>query len=173
MTKICIIACMDPNRTIGRRGELPWYLPEDRTHFKNITTGHPIIMGSRTFDHILSLNGRPLPKRISCILSHNPFFALRYPTVWQLKVAMTLESAVKLFEDREKVFIIGGGNVFSQSVDLADELYITRTHQEFEGDTFFPDIDYTKYEELSKQIDKNVSYYHYKRLECITQTLTQ
>jgi dihydrofolate reductase len=159
---------MSPNGVIGRNGELPWYLPEETAYFNKITEGHPCIMGTRTLADILAINGKPLLNRISCVLTNNPFYLLRYPSVWQLKAAMSLEGALKMFEGKPSVFIIGGGVVFKEALEkgVVDELYITKTHQEFEGDTYFPvdSIQKELYKEVSAITGDKVDHYHYVKV---------
>lgn len=128
MKKI-IIAAVAKNRVIGNNGKMPWHIPEDLQHFKQLTTGHTILMGRNTFEAI----GRPLPHRRNVVLSSQKISGV--------ETFVSLESAFDTLSAEEKVFIIGGGNVFAQTLSLADELYLTLIDKDFKGDTFFPEYE--------------------------------
>jgi dihydrofolate reductase len=127
--KVILIAAHDPDLVIGNNGELPWHYSEDLKFFKKQTMGHPILMGRVVFEE---LNEKPLPGRENLVLS-------RSKTYDHAKTFKTIESALDYLKDHEKVFIIGGGKVYEQTLDLADELIITEIKQKYEGDTFFPE----------------------------------
>lgn len=128
---IAMIAAHDKNLVIGKDGDLPWYYPEDLKHFKRTTMGHPIVMGRVTYQE---LGGKPLPGRQNIVLSRTRNYD-EVPTYRSLEEALD-----KLKEQEfEKIFIIGGGNIYRQAIDQADLLYITEINKEFEGDTFFPE----------------------------------
>lgn len=130
--EICIIAAMSENRAIGKDNKLPWNIPEDLRRFKELTSGHPIIMGRKTFESI----GRILPGRTNIIVTRDQSY-----TAEGCICCHSLEEAIKIARgiDEERLFIIGGGEVFSQAVGLADRLCLTIIEGQFEGDTFFPD----------------------------------
>lgn len=130
--EICLIAAVSENRIIGRDNKLPWRIPEDLKRFKELTTGHPIIMGRKTFESI----GRPLPDRTNIVVSANESFEAP-----GCIVCHSIGEAIKVAreKDQDKVFIIGGGKVYQGSIGLAQKLYLTVVEGEFEGDTFFPD----------------------------------
>ena len=134
---INIIVAIDQNRAIGKNGDLLCYLPADLKHFKNITTGHTVIMGRKTFD---SLPKGALPNRVNIVISHTE---RSYPdTVYASSIKEALEKAPK---DRE-VFIIGGASIYDISLDLADRIYLTKIKNSFAGaDTFFPAWDEDKW----------------------------
>ena len=130
--KICIIAAMGENREIGFRGKIPWRLPADFKHFKELTTGHPIIMGSKTFESI----GKPLPGRTNIVLARNlDYKADGCTVVHALDEALRAASEA---EGNEEVFICGGGQIYALALPLADTLYLTKVRGAFEADTFFP-----------------------------------
>lgn len=140
--EICIIAAISENRVIGRDNNLPWNIPDDLRRFCKLTTGYPVVMGRRTFESI----GRPLPARTNLVISRNP----------QLEVegivrCGSLGEAISRAGEkgREKVFIIGGGQIYGQAISITDRLYLTVVKGEFPGDTFFPD-----YSEFSKKISE-------------------
>jgi len=147
MSKISIIAAVADNYAIGRSNNLPWYLPADLKHFKQLTTGHAIVMGKRTFE---SLSNGPLPNRKNIVLTsvmsegvNEGYFE-----------ADSLEDAKYLLEHEEKIFIIGGATVYKQSIDKVDYMYITWVHSDFAADTFFPSINFNEWDELKHEDHK-------------------
>lgn len=128
----CIVAVAD-NGVIGYRGGIPWYLSSDFKYFKKTTLHHPIIMGRACFESI----GRPLPKRQNIIITRDPFYV-----VSGAMVVHSISEAIRLAEasGAGEAFIIGGGEVYRQTIDLWDKLYYTEVHMSPEGDTFFPEI---------------------------------
>jgi dihydrofolate reductase len=125
---ITLIVALDAQRGIGVNNTLPWRLPEDLAHFKRITSGHPIIMGRKTFDSI----GRPLPNRRNIVVTRNP--AWRHEGV---EAVTSLADAVAL-AGTGAAFIIGGAQVFAESMGIADQMIVTEIAHTFECDTFFP-----------------------------------
>ena len=128
---ISLIAAMDENGVIGRDNKMPWDLPSDRARFHSITRGHPVIMGRKTYESI----GRPLSNRKNIVLSRRKDY--RAPGCI---VVHDLESACAACADTDEVFICGGEEVFGETISLADMIYLTIVHEEFEGDAFFPKI---------------------------------
>ena len=144
MSKISIIAAVADNFAIGKSNDLPWYLPADLKHFKQLTTGHAIVMGKRTFE---SLPKGPLPNRRNIVLTsimsegvNEGYFE-----------ADSLEDAIFLCEHEEQVFIMGGATVYKQCIDKVDYMYITWIHKDFQADTFFPPIDLNDWEEVKHE----------------------
>ena len=124
---------MGLNREIGVDNQLPWHLPKDLKHFKEITSGHPIIMGRKTYESI----GKPLPNRTNIVISRKKdWFEEGILIVGSIKEA--IKFGQKIDED---IFIIGGGNIFEQTMDIADKLEVTEIKTNIEADTFFPKID--------------------------------
>lgn len=132
--RISLIAAMSENRSIGIDNRLPWHLPADLKRFKELTMGHPMILGRRTFDSIGSV---PLPGRPTIVVTRQPEY--NPPGV---QVARTLEEALDKAEGDE-VFIGGGEEIFRLALDHADRIYLTVIYKEFPGDTFFPEFDRT------------------------------
>jgi dihydrofolate reductase len=128
---ISIIAAMAENRVIGRRNELPWDLPSEHRRFREITMGHPVIMGRRTFESI----GHPLPGRKNIIITTQQGFAPE-----GCSVVNDLQAAITTCEGADEVFICGGEAVFREAMPLADRIYLTVVEEEFDGDVFFPEI---------------------------------
>ena len=141
MSKLTIIVATDAQRGIGINNTLPWKLPEDLAHFKRTTTGHPIIMGRKTFDSI----GRPLPNRRNIVVTRNDQWAHE-----GVEAVASLEAALELLDGAEG-FVIGGAEIYQQSLPLADQLIITQIAHTFDCDAFFPDIDTDSWEEASRE----------------------
>ena len=144
MSEISIVAAVADNYAIGKGNKLPWHLPADLKHFRELTTGHAVVMGKRTFE---SLPNGPLPNRRNVVLTsvmsegvNEGYFE-----------ADSLEDAFYLCEKEEKVFIVGGAAVYRQSLEIAESLYITWVHHEFSADIYFPEVDFSKWEEVSRQ----------------------
>ncbi|HUF08040.1 MAG TPA: dihydrofolate reductase [Rhodothermales bacterium] len=135
MSEIIIIAAVaEKNRVIGKGNDLPWHIPEDLKHFKQLTNGHPLIMGRRTFESIIHQFGRPLPNRRHVVVtSHSP---LRdYPDI---QTCASIEEALEAVKDEAEVFIGGGATIYAQLLPITDRLELTLVEGDFEGDTFFP-----------------------------------
>jgi dihydrofolate reductase len=130
---LTLVVAVDAQRGIGIRNTLPWRLPEDLAHFKRVTSGHPIIMGRKTFDSI----GRPLPNRRNIVITRNP--AWRHMGV---EAVGSLPEAIALLDGAagEVGFIIGGAQVFAEAMDIADRMIVTEIDHTFECDTFFPPL---------------------------------
>lgn len=139
--QLTLVVAMDAQRGIGVDNELPWHLPEDLAHFKRVTLGHPIIMGRKTFDSI----GRPLPKRRNIVVTRNPGWSHE-----GVEVAGSLEQAVALAGD-EAASIIGGAQIFKESMAIADRMIVTHIDGVYRCDTFFPEIDPAQWGEMARE----------------------
>ncbi|ALS22106.1 dihydrofolate reductase [Paenibacillus naphthalenovorans] len=129
---ISLIVAHDKNRLIGSNNSLPWYLPNDLSHFKKITTGNIVVMGKNTYESI----GKPLSNRINVILTRD--------NSCKIEGCIVSNSIHKLLQNicvEEEIFIIGGANVYSQFMTIADKLYVTYIDHQFEGDTYFPEYE--------------------------------
>ena len=145
--EVAIIVNVDQNNGIGKDGDLLCHLPNDLKHFKKITTGHTIIMGRKTYE---SLPKGALPNRINIVITSDN--ADNYPGCI---VARSVDEAILLTKDKEKVFIIGGGKIYSSTLHLANKLYLTRIHHKFkDADTFFPEIDFNNWELIEEEKHK-------------------
>lgn len=145
---ISIIVAVAENNVIGANNQLIWHISEDLKRFKALTTGHHIIMGRKTFESI----GRPLPKRTNIIVSRNKNFAAE-----GCIVVASLEEALTVSASDSEVFIIGGGELYRQTLPLAHKLYLTRVHKSFDGDTFFPEISEADWKEVFSEEKKPAS----------------
>lgn len=141
---IIIIAATAENNALGKNNDLIWHLPADLKRFKKVTSGYPIIMGRNTFESI----GKPLPNRITVIVTRNKNYSQD-----GCLVANSLEDAIDLVKSSEKLFIIGGAQIYKEAMDkqLADQLDITLVHDTFEADVYFPEIDTTIWDEVSRE----------------------
>jgi dihydrofolate reductase len=159
--QITLVVAMDAKRGIGIDNKLPWHLPEDLAHFKRVTLGQPIIMGRKTFDSI----GRPLPGRRNIVVTRNRGW--RHEGV---DAVASLEEAIALAGDAP-ASIIGGAQIFSEALDLADRMIVTHIEREYHCDTFFPEIDPGKWAatvrepQHSQAQDLDFSFVTYERIQ--------
>lgn len=154
---IALIAAHDPNLVIGAEGGLPWHYREDMLYFKRTTMGKPVLMGRRVFEE---LEETPLPGRRNVILSKTR----DYPGI-DVEVFPSIGMAMEALKDEEKIFVIGGGEVYNATIDMADELYITEIHIEYDGDTCFPeyrDEISTKWREVWREDHFEFSFIRYE-----------
>jgi len=128
VSRIAFVVALDRNKVIGKDGRLPWRLPDDMKHVRELTVGKPLIMGRRTYDSI----GRPLPQRTSIVMTRDPSFQAE-----GVKVARSKEEALALAGDAPEVIVFGGGEVFRQFLPDVDRIYLTRVDASVEGDTYF------------------------------------
>ncbi len=138
---VSIIVAIAENGVIGDKNALLWNIKEDMRRFRTTTTGHPVVMGRKTFESI----GRPLPKRTNVVVTRGD------ATFEGCEVAHSLEEAIAMFPAEEEVFIIGGAQIYAQALPLADKLYLTIVHRNYEGDTSFPNIDLSEWREISRE----------------------
>ena len=142
--KLSLVAAVARGRVIGRGGTLPWHLPEDMARFRELTMGHPVVMGRRTWDSLPD-RFRPLPGRRNVVVTRNGRWADD-----GAERAGSLEDALELLEGTPQAFVIGGGELFAEALLVADELLLTEIDLEVEGDTFFPSWDRDAFEERSR-----------------------
>ncbi|MEZ4909626.1 MAG: dihydrofolate reductase [Saprospiraceae bacterium] len=139
---ISAIVAVSLDGFIGKDNAIPWHLPADLAYFKRVTMGFPVIMGRNSFDSI----GKPLPGRLNIIVTRNKQFFHSGCTVCH-----TIHEAIRIAHDSgaEECFIIGGGNIYLQTIDLWDKLYFTTIHANIEGDVRFPEIDFSLWAKVS------------------------
>ena len=144
MSELVVIAAVARNGMIGATAEgkpvMPWHLPEDLKHFKALTTGHPIIMGRKTWESL----GRPLPNRHNIVITRNAGFRADGATV-----VPSLPAALALCADAT-CFVLGGGEIYAQALPLATRLELTEIDAEFDGDTRFPDFSRSEFSETAR-----------------------
>lgn len=146
---ISLIAAIGKNRELGKDNKLLWHIPEDMKRFKNLTIGHVVIMGRKTYESI----GKALPNRINIIVTKDKTYQAP-----DCLIAQSIDEAIEIAKTKEKeeIFIIGGGQIYAQSISYANRLYLTLINETCEADTFFPD-----YSEFKKTIFKqNGTYRH-------------
>ncbi|MDR8394034.1 dihydrofolate reductase [Aliifodinibius sp. S!AR15-10] len=154
--KLALIAAHDPNLVIGKDGDLPWHYPEDMKHFKKTTMGHPVLMGRGEFEE---LGEKPLPGRENVVLSRSKEYE-HVPTF------SSIDKALEYLQDHDLVFVIGGGEIYKQTIDRADKLVLTEIHKEYEGDTYFPeyrDDVSTIWKETRRDAYRDFTIVEYKR----------
>jgi len=139
---VSVIVAVAQNGVIGSENKLIWHISEDLKRFKAITTGHPVIMGRKTFESL----GRPLPNRRNIVVTRNP----HYPDEG-IEVADSLGEAMGMFSKDEEVFIIGGAEIYRQSMPFADRFYLTVVHHDYEGDTHFPEWNKEEWELVAEE----------------------
>lgn len=152
--KISAIAAMSLNRVIGDDNQLPWHLPADLKHFKTLTSGHPILMGRKTYESI----GRPLPNRTNIIITRNSDYNAPGCTVVQ-SIQQAMELAATL--NSNEIFIIGGAEVYKQLLPHIERIYLTIVQETFGGDAFFPELNETEWKESNREdhnADENNEY---------------
>ena len=125
---VSIIVAVAENGVIGDKNALLWHISEDLKYFKSVTSGHPVVMGRKTYESL----GRPLPNRTNVVVTRQEM------EIPGCRVAHSLEEAVALFPAEEEVFVIGGAQIYAQALPLADRFYLTRVEADYEGDTLFP-----------------------------------
>ena len=152
--KITLVAAIASNNVIGKENSLPWNIPEDLKRFKQMTSGHTILMGRKTFDSI----GRPLPNRQNIVMTKDENFERE-----GIKVINGLDEALELIKkSNEDVLVIGGSKIYELFEPVANSLAITRILKDFEGDAFFPDINWDLW-----QIEKEENFFDEKsNIEC-------
>ncbi|TYB78288.1 dihydrofolate reductase [Bizionia myxarmorum] len=152
-TDITMIVAAGENNSIGKNNQMIWNLKDDFKRFKSLTSGHHIIMGRKTYESL----DKPLPNRTNVVITRQPNYQVPDGVI----VVNSLEDALDAARADKQPFIIGGGEIYKQGLNFADKLEITRVHAEFDGDTFFPEIDMTNWKEVTRtehSKDENHAY---------------
>ena len=137
---ISIIVAMSKNRVIGRDNDMPWHLSNDLKNFKKITMGKMVVMGRLTYQSI----GRPLPNRQNIVLSRNFVDT-------NVLIVNNLQEVLNFSKDEDEVFIIGGEDIYRQTINKANKIYLTTIDEEIAGDKYFPDIDLSSWDKISSE----------------------
>ena len=141
MITLAHIAAASENNVIGANGGLPWDIPEDMKFFRDKTKGKAIIMGRKTFESV----GHPLPKRLNVVVTRQKNYKAEGAIVFE-KISDAVDFCkTKTDEYGEEIFVIGGGEIYKQTIDIVDTIYLTRIHKKIEGDAFYPEVDSTKF----------------------------
>jgi dihydrofolate reductase len=146
LPRISIVAAIARNGVIGCNNGIPWRLQDDLKRFKQLTSGHPVIMGRRTFESILALSGKPLPGRENIVVTRSGACA---PA--GCRVVRSLEAALAQAGGASEAFVIGGAEIYALALPLAQRLYLTEIDAEFEGDTVFPCFDRAAWSEIARE----------------------
>ena len=134
---VSIIVAIAQNGTIGDKNSLLWHIKEDMRFFRTTTSGHPVIMGRKTFE---SLGSKPLPKRTNIVIT-------RADREFEgALTAHSLEEAIRMAGEDEEIFVMGGAQIYSDALSVVDRMYITVVERDYEGDTSFPEIDFSQWE---------------------------
>ena len=153
---ISVIVAVAENGTIGDKNTLLWHIKEDMKHFRTLTTGHPVVMGRKTYDSL----GRPLPNRRNVVITRQDI------AIEGCEIAHSLEEALSLFTPDEEVFVIGGAQIYAEAMPLADRFYLTVVEHPYEGDTAFPKWDREAWQLVSSErFEQGESYPHPFRFE--------
>ena len=154
---INLIVAISKNNIIGKNNSLPWYYPEDLKYFKKITTGKTVVMGRKTFESIINRNNKPLPNRINVVLTRD--------SGYKFDGAIIINDLNKFLENNkdEDIFIIGGKQIFDESMNYVDRFYITHIDKDYDGDTSLS-IDYSKLNLVSKISEGDLTFAVYERL---------
>ena len=138
---LSLIVAVAQNGAIGKDNNLLWHISDDLKRFKALTTGHPVIMGRRTFE---SLPFKPLPKRRNIVLTHDTEFACD-----GVEVVHSLEEIFDAVRDEDEAFVMGGAAVYRLLLPFVQRLYITKVYQDFDADTFFPEVNPSEFQQVS------------------------
>lgn len=160
---IAIFVAIAKNNVIGSKNDLPWYIPEDLKRFKALTTGHTVVMGRKTYDSIIKRLGKPLPNRKNVVITSQKDFAVPEG----VEVFGTLDEAFHAHEKDEIIFAIGGARIFAEALPKADRLYITHVDKEYEGDVYFPEVDWTSFSKVKEEQHDGFSFADYHRIKKI------
>ena len=138
--KLSLIVAVADNNVIGMDNKMPWHIPEDFKHFKETTMGKPCIMGRKTYESILDQLGKPLPGRTSIVISRSGYTHEGCLPASSLEGAIEKAQAEVEEKDGDEIIVMGGAQIYALALPIADRVYLTRVHQEPEGDAFFPEF---------------------------------
>jgi dihydrofolate reductase len=143
--RVVLVAAVARNGVIGRDNAVPWRIPEDMERFRQVTMGHPVVMGRKTWDSLPD-RFRPLPGRRNVVVTRSSEWASA-----GVERAGSFEQALRVLEHEPEVFVIGGAEIYANALPLADELVITEVDADIAGDTYFPEFDRDEFEETSRE----------------------
>lgn len=154
--KIIIIAALNNKRVIGKDGKVPWHVSEDLRRFKRLTLGHAVLMGRKSYDSL----GKPLPGRRNVVLTSRKIAGV--------ETFASIDTALVALKDQEKVYVIGGGEIFKLFLERADEMCLTLIKNNIDGDTFFPRYDHligTRYRLVKEEKHEGFIFQDYSRID--------
>ncbi|OIO19186.1 MAG: hypothetical protein COY69_00930 [Candidatus Magasanikbacteria bacterium CG_4_10_14_0_8_um_filter_32_14] len=152
---LSIIVAISQNNCIGKNNALPWDIPEDLKHFKDITNGHAVLMGQNTWESIPE-KFRPLPNRKNIVVTREK----DYKVPENVEVYNSLDEALEKYKTQD-LFVVGGASIYAQTITKANKLFITEVHQFVDGDTFFPEIDKNVWQEARREDCNGFSFVQY------------
>ncbi len=161
---VLIAAVAEKNRVIGKDRDLPWHIPEDLKHFKRLTTGHPLLMGRKTFESIVHQFGGPLPDRRMVVLTRRGVL----PDYPEVETYPSIDAAMEALADEDIIFIGGGESIYEQFLPQADRLELTLVEGAYEGDTFFPAYEYLLgdvFERVREEPHEGFRFVTYERID--------
>lgn len=159
--EVVIIVAVAANGVIGADGSIPWHYPEDLRRFKRLTTGHPVIMGRRTYESILADLGEPLPDRTNIVLTTSDIEA---PSTVRPVTSVDAALAAARDQSAERVFVAGGESVYEAFLPLADRMERTELHEDYTGDTSFPEWDTTQWTVTERETREDLDFVSYERV---------
>jgi len=148
-----IVVAVSSNRVIGKEGRIPWHLPEDLRMFKELTLNHPVLMGRKTFFSIINQLGKPLPQRYNVVLTKDKKVKDNIDREYsEVKVFSCFEESIAWAEKEgfQKIFVVGGEKIYRESLPCCDEIFLTEVDANFDGDTFFPEIEWDNWTAVKK-----------------------
>ena len=154
--KTILIAALSENRVIGRDNAIPWHYPADMKHFRRVTRGHAVVAGRKTYE---TFQTRPLPQRRNFVLTRNPAYAVAEGVV----VCASLAEVLRCARGSEKLFVLGGAQVYEQALPVADEMILTHLPIEVEGDAYFPAWDEGEWEMVERRSEGELVFATYRR----------
>ena len=165
---ISLIVAIGEDNLIGKGNDLPWNYPADLAYFKKTTKGHDVIMGDKTFLSIVSRLGHPLKNRKNIVATIDPNFKVEKEyngEKYDIEIIRDFISYLKNDNSDDEKFVIGGKQIYALSLDYVTKMYITHVHKHYEGDVFFPKIDYSKFKKISKEISGDLEFAVYERVK--------
>ena len=142
MPHIALLVAVARNGVIGRDNKLPWHLPAELKRFKELSLGKPVLMGRKTYESI----GKPLPQRRNIVITRNAAYSAP-----GIEVAGSLEESIRMAGDVPEIVIIGGGEIFKESLPIATRMYYTVVQADIEGDAYFPEVDWSQWQETARE----------------------
>ncbi|MGH1379017.1 MAG: dihydrofolate reductase [Alphaproteobacteria bacterium] len=146
--KTSLIVAMAQNNCIGKDNKMPWHISDDLKRFKSLTMDHPVIMGRKTYESIIGYLNKPLPGRTNIVISRSGFDnKYNVPVFADIKESINHAKIIAKENNKDEIFIIGGAQIYTQSINIADRIHLTKVYQDVDGDAFFPDFNEDNWDE--------------------------
>ena len=165
---ISLIVAIGENNLIGKDNSLPWSYPEDLSYFRKVTKGHTVIMGDKTFLSIVSMSGHPLKNRKNIIATIDDNFKcdkIYNGEEYDIEIIHDFISFLKNDKSEEEMFIIGGKQIYALALDYVSKMYITHVNKHYDGNVYFPPIDYSKFNKIKSEIKGDLEFAVYERIK--------